>query len=464
KLSKGYPNDNILFEDSITAVLIQQGEEIMRINMRDEDKLDGILNTFLNYTPPEVKSFREAISTFQSDLPTILETLRNMINHQSISNINFQQKRDIFWQFCQNSIHPEISLIDINEMIIQHILSEDIFFSIFNGSQFHRENNIARQLQEVIETFFTGTIKRNTLRTIERYYAVMKRMVRLGSPTTAANIYNHQEKQHFLKTVYEKFYQTYNPQSADKLGIVYTPNEIVRFMIESTDYLLHKNFGKLLADQDVEILDPATGTGTFITELIEYLPKNKLTYKYQNEIHCNEVAILPYYIANLNIEFTYQQKMGKYEEFNNICLVDTLDHTTFEGQQGDLFYMAGENTEIITKKNDKSISVIIGNPPYNANQQKENDNNKNREYREIDQRIKETYIKESTARKTKLYDMYARFLRWASDRLGKNGIIAFVSNNSFIDAKTFDGFRKVVSQEFNEMWIIDTKGNARTSG
>ncbi|HEY9704215.1 MAG TPA: hypothetical protein V6C58_17320, partial [Allocoleopsis sp.] len=158
KLSKGYPNDNILFEDSITAVLIQQGEEIMRVNMRDEDNLDSILNAFLNYTRPEVKDFREAISTFQTDLPTILDTLRNMIDHQSISNINFQQKRDIFWQVCKSSIHPEISLIDIHEMIIQHILSEDIFISIFNESQFHRENNIARQLQEVIETFFTGTI------------------------------------------------------------------------------------------------------------------------------------------------------------------------------------------------------------------------------------------------------------------------------------------------------------------
>jgi predicted helicase len=453
KLSKGYPNDNILFEDSITAVLIQQGEEIMRVNMRDEDNLDSILNTFLNYTRPEVKDFREAIASFQSDLPTILHTLRNMINNQSISNLNFQQKRDVFWQVCKDSIHPEISLIDIHEMIIQHILSEDIFFSIFNESQFHRENNIARQLQEVIETFFTGTIKRQTLSTVERYYAVIKR--------TAANIYNHHEKQKFLKAVYENFYQAYNPKSADKLGIVYTPNEIVRFMIESTDYLLHQHFGKLLADQDVEILDPATGTGTFITELIEYLPKNKLTYKYKNEIHCNEVAILPYYIANLNIEFTYQQKMGKYEEFNNICLVDTLDHTTFEGKQGDLFSMTVKNTERIKRQNERKISVIIGNPPYNANQQNENDNNKNREYPSIDQQIKATYIKQSTAQKTKLYDMYSRFFRWGTDRLGDNGIIAFITNNSFIDARTFDGFRKVVSQEFSHIYIIDLGGDIR---
>ncbi|MGL4377727.1 MAG: type ISP restriction/modification enzyme [Microcoleaceae cyanobacterium] len=453
KLAKGYPNDNILFEDSQTAVLIQKGQEVMRVPLRDEQKLDAILNTFLNYTRPEVKDFREAIEAFQADLPTILDTLRKMIDAQSINNPKFQQARDKFWQVCQDSIHPDITLEDIREMMIQHILTEDIFISIFNDSQFHRENNIARQLQEVIETFFTGATKRNTLSTIERYYAVIRR--------TAANIYNHHEKQKFLKAVYENFYQAYNPKAADRLGIVYTPNEIVRFMIESVDYLLHQHFGKILADQDVEILDPATGTGTFITELIEYLPKNKLTYKYLNEIHCNEVAILPYYIANLNIEFTYQQKMGKYEEFANICLVDTLDHTGFEGKQLDLFAMTVENTARIKRQNDRAISVIIGNPPYNANQQNENENNKNREYPAIDQRIKATYIKESTAQKTKLYDMYSRFFRWASDRLGENGILAFVTNSSFIEARTFDGFRKVVSQDFSHIYIIDLGGDVR---
>ncbi len=215
-------------------------------------------------------------------------------------------------------------------------------------------------------------------------------------------------------------------------------------MIESTDYLLHKHFNKLLEDPDVEILDPATGTGTFITEIIEYLNK-----------------------ANLNIEYSYKQKMGEYLEFHNICFVDTLDNTIglqFGGKQFELPILSQENTERIKRQNEKKISVIIGNPPYNANQQNENDNNKNRDYPAIDKRIKDTYIAESTAQKTKVYDMYARFLRWATDRLGDNGIIAFVSNSSFINARTFDGFRKVVSQEFNELWIIDTKGNARNSG
>jgi predicted helicase len=453
KLAKGYPNDNILFEDSQTAVLIQGGEERLRVSMRDDEALDGIINAFINYVRPEVEDFREAIASFKEDLPTILEALRGLIALQSETNRNFVTMRDNFLEICRKSINPEISLEDVREMIIQHILTEDIFINIFNESQFHRENNIARELQGVIETFFTGNTKRNTLGTIERYYAVIRR--------TAANIYNHHEKQKFLKAIYENFYKAYNPKAADRLGIVYTPNEIVRFMIESVDYLVHKHFGKLLADPGVEILDPATGTGTFVTELIEYLPKDKLRYKYKHEMHCNEVAILPYYIANLNIEFTYKQKMGEYEEFEHICFVDTLDHAAFHLKQMNLFAMSVENTQRIQNQNDRNISVIIGNPSYNANQQNENDNNKNRKYPAIDKRIKDTYVKESTAQKTKVYDPYSRFFRWATDRLGENGIISFITNSSFINAKGFDGFRKSVVNEFDYIYTIDLGGDIR---
>ncbi|GCL44962.1 type ISP restriction/modification enzyme [Microcystis aeruginosa] len=454
KLAKGYPNDNILFEDSQTAVLIQGGEERLRVSMRDDEALDGIINAFINYVRPEVEDFREAIDSFKEDLPTILEALRGLIARQSETNRNFVTARDKFLEICRKSINPEISLEDVREMIIQHILTEDIFINIFNESQFHRENNIARELQGVIETFFTGNTKRNTLGTIERYYAVIRR--------TAANIYNHHEKQKFLKAIYENFYKAYNPKAADRLGIVYTPNEIVRFMIESVDYLVHKHFRKLLADPGVEILDPATGTGTFVTELIEYLPKDKLRYKYKHEMHCNEVAILPYYIANLNIEFTYKQKMGEYEEFEHICFVDTLDHAAFHLKQMDLFAMSVENTQRIQNQNDRNISVIIGNPPYNAKQQNANDNNANRKYPAIDKRIKDTYIKEGTAQnQIVVYDMYTRFIRWASDRLNKDGIIAFICNSSFLDARSFDGFRKCIEEEFTCAYFIDLGGNVR---
>ena len=455
KLAKGYPTDNILFEDSQTAVLMQRGQEVLRVPVRDADKLDRLLTQFISYERPEVRDFRQAIAKFKADLPTILTTLRDLIDAQGRTNPRFRTARDKLLETCRKTINPNITPFDIREMLIQHILTEEIFLTVFNESQFHRENNVARQLQAVSDTFFTGSLKRHTLAGLESYYAAIRR--------EATHISNHHEKQQFLKVVYENFYKMYNPKAADRLGVVYTPNEIVRFMIESADALVFKHFGKLLADPNVEILDPAAGTGTFIAELIEYLPEAKLAYKYAAEIHCNEVAILPYYIANLNIEYTYKQKMGTYAEFTNICFVDTLDNLGFgySGKQEALFGFGEENTARIKRQNERKISVIIGNPPYNANQKNENENNKNREYPEIDALIKKTYIKQSTAQKTKLYDMYARFFRWASNRLAANGVLAFVTNNSFVNARTYDGFRQVAAEEFNEIYVVDLGGNVR---
>jgi predicted helicase len=221
----------------------------------------------------------------------------------------------------------------------------------------------------------------------------------------------------------------------------------------------------------VEILDPACGTGTFITELIEHFrgrPKD-LRYKYLEELHANEVAILPYYVANLNIEATYAAING-FEEYPNLCFVDTLDNTaalrTQKGQHyGDLLGgVSEENVARIKRQNTKKISVIIGNPPYNANQLNENENNKNREYPEIDRRIRDTYIKASSAQKTKQYDMFVRFFRWASDRIDDNGIVAFITNRNFIDKYNFDGFRKVIPADFTDVHVIDLGGDWKTPG
>jgi predicted helicase len=458
KFAKGYPKENILFEDSQTAVLIQEGEERYRVSMKEPEALHRIITSFINYERPEVEHFREAIELFKQDIPKVTETLRGIIIAAEKTNTKFIEERQTFLKLCHDSINPDITGEDVREMIIQHILTEDVFNTIFDETQFHRENNIARQLESVIQTFFSGSTKKIALGSIQHYYQTIN--------AAAAGIADHHEKQKFLKVIYETFYKSYNPKAADRLGVVYTPNEIVQFMIKGTDYLLHKHFNKFLEDRNVEILDPATGTGTFICDMIDYMSKDKLPYKYKNELHANEVAILPYYISNLNIEFTYTQKMGGYSEFENLCFVDTLDNMGFayRGKQIDMFSpFTEENTKRIKKQNDKKIAVIIGNPPYNANQANENDNNKNREYPEIDKRIKESFIKYSSAQKTKVYDMYARFYRWAFDRLDNNGIIAFVTNRSFIDSRTFDGFRKIVQDEFDFVYIIDTKSDVRTN-
>jgi len=460
KFAKGYPKFNILFEDTRRAVLYQDNEFVMEADFDNDVDLDEILNLYINYEPREVKEFHKAIELFTADVPSLADSLREIIDEQLQKNTEFKLKLEAFLNLCKRAISENVIMTDVREMIIQHILTEDVFIRVFEDLEFHKENVIAAHLQEIVNTFYTGTSKRNIYSRVEHYYAAIN--------AKASQITNHHEKQKFLKVLYESFYRAYNPKAADRLGVIYTPEEIVRFMVESTDNLLNKYFDKTLGEKNIEILDPATGTGTFITEIIEYLPIEELKYKYENEIWCNEIAILPYYIANLNIEHTYKQKVGMFKEFENICFMDTLDNIECfpgEGTQPDLFGIWDENTERINKQNKKKISIIIANPPYNARQMNYSFQNANRPYPYVDKRIKDTYIKEGTAQnQNSVYDMYTRFIRWSSDRINDNGIISFISNNSFLAAQAFDGYRKVIEKEFNEIYVINLKGDAHASG
>lgn len=463
KLRKGYPQDNILFEDSREAVLIQDRRQVMRCPMEDGAELARLLGLFFEYERPEIGEFRKAVEQFKRDLPQVLSALREMIDRAYSGNAAFSSAATAFLDHARKTINPALGESDVREMLIQHVLTEDIFSQVFDDPDFHRNNNIARELYKLEALFVSGPSKRELMAALRPYYTTIRQ--------SAAGIGSHKEKQKFLKAIYENFYKVYDEKKADRLGVVYTPSEIVKFMIDGTDWLCQKHFGRALIDDGVEILDPATGTGTFICELLEHFRGQpaKLRRKYQNELHANEVAILPYYVANLNIEATYAEIMQEYAEFQNLCFVDTLDNVAGlgirRGHQHDLFAgLADENLERVKRQNRRKISVVIGNPPYNANQQNENDNNKNREYPHVDGLIKSSYIAQSTAQKTKQYDMYKRFFRWASDRLGDEGIVAFVTNSAFIDARQDDGFRKVVAQEFSEIRIVDLKGNARTSG
>ncbi len=467
KFDKGYPSDNILFEDTERLILFQDNKEV--INVKSRKELDGFeegLSLFINYERPEIKSFNATVTNFGQFLPNILDSLRNAIEKANVENAEYRKQRDIFLAVCQESISPTITLNDVREMLIQHILTEDIFTSVFNNADLHRENNIAQELYRVEKTFLRGETKRNLLSVIRPYYDNVK--------ARANELVSHHEKQTFLKVIYESFYKDYNPKGADKLGIVYTPNEIVKFMVDGTNHLLNKHFNKTLGDKGVSIIDPCTGTGTYITEIIQSIPTHQLEHKYKNEIHANEMALLPYYIANLNIEAVYQNRMKKYAEFKNLCFVDTLDNVmglrtkggfSSKGVQMNFGNISSVNLERIRSQNTQKISVIIGNPPYNANQQNENDNNKNRKYPQIDAIIKDTYIKQSTAQKTKVYDMYSRFMCWASNRIEEkgDGIISFICNRSFIDSRTFDGFRKTVAEDFSNIYIIDTKSDVRAN-
>ena len=462
KLSQGYSSDNILFEDSRTAVLFQDQQEVLRTDMNDPATLHELIRKFLDYELPEIKEFRDARQQFRNDLPAVLERLRETVVEAESGNPGYQEAARAFLELCHQSISLDVSNDHVREMLIQHILTKDIFLRVFNEDQFHRENNVARQLDALEHTFFTGDVRRQAIDRLRAYYGAIGR--------AADDIAGYGEKQQFIKGVYEDFYQAYNPGAADRLGVVYTPNEVVDFIIRGTDWLLQKHFGKTLADNNVNILDPATGTGTFITNLINHLPADRLEYKYLNEIYANEVEILPYYIANLNIEYTYKERTGRYQEFPNLCFVDTLDNMDWKGASGavvprqttlNLGSVSEENWIRVQEQNEKPISVIIGNPPYNDRATVWGDGEANRQYHEIDRRIRDTYIASGTAQKTHQYDMYKRFIRWASDRLADDGIIGFITNRAYLDTRQDDGFRQVAAQEFTDIYILDLGSDVR---
>ncbi len=245
---------------------------------------------------------------------------------------------------------------------------------------------------------------------------------------------------------------------ADTHGIVYTPQPIVDFMVNSVAHILETEFGRSLSDSGVHIIDPFVGTGNFIVRLMQDIQGTALEAKYRHELHCNEVMLLPYYIASLNIEQEFFQRTGTYLPFEGIALADTYE--LLEQQQAELF--TRENTERVRKQKATDMFVVIGNPPYNMGQVNENDNNKNRKYPAMDKRVAETYVMDSGATlRNKLYDPYVKAIRWASDRIGEEGVVAFVTNNSFLDSVAFDGMRKHLAEDFDAIYIMDLGGNAR---
>ena len=252
---------------------------------------------------------------------------------------------------------------------------------------------------------------------------------------------------------------------ADTHGIVYTPQPIVDFMVKSVEHVLKTEFGRSLSDMGVHIIDPFVGTGNFIVRLMQEIQGRRLPQKYREELHCNEVMLLPYYIASLNIEHAYFERTGSYEPFPHICFVDTFDTVDLMDapyQTGQLSFFTPENTLRVDEQRETPMFVVIGNPPYNASQDNENDNNRNRRHVAVDTRVRNTFVADSNAQlKNKLYDPYVKAFRWAMDKLSNEGIVAFVTNNSFVDAQMFDGMRKHLSEEFDTLYILDLGGNVR---
>src|SRR5579885_1035005 len=455
KRRAGYPLDNALFENTVEAVLFQNGHPI-RFRMDITDDVAAMLHSFLTYQKQEHANFEKAVLDFRGQIPNIARRLLELINQEYARNDKFVAAFNAFFELCQSTLNPKISPDEIKEMLVQHLLTERLFRKVFNNPDFVNKNAIAVEIEKVIRALTSQSFNRNEfLRSLDPFYVAIEDAAR--TTRTWA------ERQSFLNTVYERFFQGFAVQKADTLGTVYTPQEIVDFMVASVDEVLKREFGKGLATPGVKILDPCVGTGNFIVNIIKRIAESSRTAlreKYAHDLFCNEIALLPYYIASMNIEHEYYEQMKEYTPFEGICFVDTLELA--ESQQLPL-WMTEENTERIKREKEAEIMVVIGNPPYNVGQKNQNDNNKNRPYPVIDQQIKETYVKHSQAtNRNALSDVYVKFFRWATDRLqGKDGIVCLVTNNSFIDQIAFDGMRKHLLQDFTQIYHIDLHGNVR---
>jgi predicted helicase len=455
KFSAGYPSDNILFQAPRRAVLFQQGTKQFDADLTKPDDLVHILTLFIEYAPPAIAEWEKAIEQFQEKVPQLGKSLKDLIENERQTNQKFITAFQGFLSLCRGSLNPNLSVEAVEEMIIQHLLTERIFRKIFDVADFTTRNVIAQEIEKVITALTSHSFDRDSFtKNLNHFYAAIE--------NAAATIHEFSEKQTFLNTVYESFFQGFCVKVADTHGIVYTPQPLVDFMVASVEHVLKKEFGKSLSDQDVHIFDPFTGTGNFVVNLMRRIKRSALPEKYAGELHCNEVMLLPYYVASMNIEHAYYEAMGKYESFQGICLVDTFQ--TAEIDQGDfhkvLFSVA--NSARVERQKKAPIKVIIANPPYNAGQINENDNNKNRRYPELDSRVSAFYGEGSKATlRRKLSDPYVKAIRYASDRIAESGIVCFVNNNSFVTEKTFDGMRKALGREFDAIYILDLGGNVR---
>ncbi len=452
KKADGYPLTNTIFENTKQAILYQNKQPVFECELKNSHEVSDLLKQFFAYTEPDIANFEVAVQEFKERIPELAGALLATIEKEYKLNKRFISAFDTFAALCRSSLNPQISTTAINEMLVQHLLTKRLFRTVFNNSDFTNRNVIAIEIERVITALTSREFNPNDfLKRLDRFYVAIE--------GAAKDIGSWSERQKFLNTVYESFFQGFSIKQADTHGIVYTPQEIVDFMCASVEEVLKTEFNTSLSEPGIQILDPATGTGNFIVNLIKRIPRPKLKHKYLHDLFCNEITLLPYYIASLNIEHEYYERMKEYEPFEGVCFADTLELA--EGQQLSLF--VEENTERVQKEKDAQIMVVIGNPPYNVGQKSENDNNKNRKYPKIDNHIKETYVKDSKATlKTQLYDAYVRFFRWATDRLqGRDGIVCLVTNNSFVDQFAFDGMRKNLLKDFNHIYHLDLHGNVR---
>ena len=380
-------------------------------------------------------------------------------------NESHKQAFDNFLTGLQKDLNPSVTKDEAVEMLAQHIITQPVFDALFGDYSFTKNNPISQAMQGIIDLLHEE-IPSTEAEVMARFYKSIAERV--------AGINNADGRQKVIVELYDKFFSSAFPKTVQKLGIVYTPVEVVDFIIHSVEDVLQKEFNRHLTDENVHILDPFTGTGTFLTRLLlsGLIRPKDLEHKYLNELHANEIVLLAYYIASINIETVYQSLMpeGKeYQSFRGICLTDTFQMGEDENDASNTLYseMFTQNSKRVRAQKKQPIQIIIGNPPYSVGQKSANDNAQNQSYPKLEKRIADTYAKYGTATSKKaLYDSYIKAFRWASDRLTdtNGGIIAFVSNAGWLDGNGMDGFRKCLADEFSSIYVFNLRGNQRTSG
>lgn len=392
-----------------------------------------------------------------NDIAKIAQTHITRIS-QIVSDPKNTQEVAAFTAFAdelRDDLNDSITNAEVIEMLAQHLITKPVFEALFKDYSFASNNPVSQAMQNVLDLLQAHRLDKEA-DTLEKFYASVAER--------AADINDITAKQKIVVELYDKFFRNAFPKMTERLGIVYTPVEVVDFIIHSINDLLQSEFGQTLGSKGVHILDPFTGTGTFITRLLQsgLIKPEELPHKYKHEIHANEIVLLAYYIAAINIEAVYHSLVGgKYEPFEGICLTDTFRL----GEEDLISGMLANNSDRRKRQQKLEVRVIMGNPPYSKGQEDANDNNQNVAYPQLDARIRDTYAVRSVAtNNNSLYDSYIRAIRWASDRINKCGIVGFVTNAGWIDGRAADGLRKCLADEFSSIHIFHLRGNQRTSG
>ena len=387
-----------------------------------------------------------------------IERIKRLIAEDGKPKKEFER----FIKGLRKNINPSISEEEAIEMLSQHIITKPVFEALFDNYSFVSSNPISKSMQKVLDLIEEHTPEEENEK-LDAFYDSVRRRAR--------GIDNAESKQKVIVELYDKFFKAAFPKVVEKLGIVYTPVEVVDYIVKSVAWVLKQEFGRDISDENVHVLDPFTGTGTFITRLLQsgVISKEALAMKYDKEIHANEIVLLAYYIASINIENVFHDIQGEdegYKAFNGICLTDTFqlgEEANADNLYSDVFPF---NSKRVQEQKRKPITVIVGNPPYSVGQKSANDNAQNQSYPTLNRRIEDTYAVGTNANSIKaLYDSYIKAFRWASDRLGKEGgVIGFVTNGSWIDGNGMDGFRNSLEKEFSSIYVFNLRGNQRTSG